>query len=173
MNRKNKFTGPVSNDINDPISSHISSVQKGLHKSTRRYRTLNEHVTQLEKLNKKLSDGFNVSMHVIIDVSQILKQYTTLYNAFFHEMDKIDKKHSLENDELQKLNDFTTNKINELNVIFNNQIDSIIDTYKSNNKTTDDINKLVELKKVSDSIASSETTTVTKGGKRKNKKINT
>ena len=168
MNRKNKFTGPVSHDINDPINTHISSIQKGLSKSTRRYKTLNEHVTQLEKLNKKLTDGFNVSMHVIIDVSQILKQYTLLYNSFFHELDNIDKKHSVENEELQKLNDFTTNKINELNVIFDNQIDNIVDIYKSNDKTPDDINKLVQLKKLSESIASSGTT-VSRGGMRKNK----
>ena len=170
------FRGPErDNSFDDRIHKFKESVER----SAKKYETLNEKLLRLNSMNKRLSEGFSVSMHVIVDISNLLKQYTSLFDDMENLLNKMDDKNDLKTIDIQYMNAVTKKTIEQLTADFSKQIDNIVNVYEKNGKTREDMVNLNKLKHLSNNITNADvsntvnTTTpryslFTRGGNKKN-----
>ena len=148
------FSGP------EPQNSFDTRIQKfkdSVERSSKKYETLNQKLLRINALNKQLSEGFSVSMHVIVDISNLLKQYTSLFDEMETLLSKIDENNSLKSIDIEYMNAVTKKTIEQLTIDFSKQIDNIVKTYEKNGKTKEDMHQLQKLRDLSANITAEKT----------------
>ena len=132
---------------NDMIAKlkRLDSFKKRLNTTKNKEKELNTKVESLTEINKNVTESYNVSLKIIVDVTKLLNQYM----LYFNEMDKVinslnDSNNTtltLANNYFDNINKLTSEKIDELTNNFKNQIDTVKTIYSKNNLPTDDLEK--------------------------------
>ena len=154
------FSGPEDN----VIEKKLDKFKKNVEISTKKYETLIEKLNRIALINKKLSNGFSVSMKVIVDISALLRQYTELFDQMELLLNKIDDKNTLDTIDIQYMNNVTKQTIERLTVDFEKHIGAIVKTYEQNGKSKEDRDNLQLLKSLSSEITTQNF--ATNGGKK-------
>lgn len=154
------FSGPEDN----VIEKKLDKFKKNVEISTKKYETLIEKLNRIALINKKLSNGFSVSMKVIVDISALLRQYTELFDQMELLLNKIDDKNTLDTIDIQYMNNVTKQTIERLTVDFEKHIGAIVKTYEQNGKSKEDRDILQLLKSLSSEITTQNF--ATNGGKK-------
>ena len=166
------FSGPEDN----VIEKKLDKFKKNVEISTKKYETLVEKLNRIALINKKLSNGFSVSMKVIVDISALLRQYTELFDQMELLLNKIDDKNTLDTIDIQYMNNVTKQTIERLTVDFEKHIGAIVKTYEQNGKSKEDRDNLQLLKNLSSEITTptnlpSTQNFTTNGGKKQSSRI--
>ena len=143
------FRGP---EAHNSFDTRIQKFKDSVERSSKKYETLNEKLIRINALNKKLSEGFSVSMHVIVDISNLLKQYTSLFDEMESLLSKIDEHSGIKTIDIEYMNAVTKKTIEQLTIDFSKQIDNVVKTYEKNGKSKEDMNQLQKLRELSTNI---------------------
>lgn len=125
----------------------LKSIKDNLEKKQLNEKTLNSKVKVLSEINKNVSESYNVSLKIIVDVTKLLNQYM----VYFNEIDKLmetfntNSSNTLNNQYFQHINKITSEKIDELSKNFKSQLESLKSVYSKNNIATDDLDKYSSL----------------------------
>jgi hypothetical protein len=167
MNVSNQF-GNLSPETFENKKNKIKSV---LAKSSTSAKKLAKQNTSLIEINNNISESYNVSLKIIVDVTKLLNQYM----IYFNEIEKLissfsnETSNSLNNDYFLHINKITSEKIDELSNNFKTQVDSLKEVYIKNDLPTGDLDKYSDLLSVIN-IESKNIIKAQKGGSFKKKK---
>jgi len=167
MNVSNQF-GNLSPETFENKKNKIKSV---LAKSSTSAKKLAKQNTSLIEINNNISESYNVSLKIIVDVTKLLNQYM----IYFNEIEKLisgfsnETSNSLNNDYFLHINKITSEKIDELSNNFKTQVDSLKEVYIKNDLPTGDLDKYSDLLSVIN-IESKNIIKAQKGGSLKKKK---
>ena len=134
--------------INDDMIGKLNKLNEFKNKldtTKNKERDLNSKVNSLSEINKNVTESYNVSLKIIVDVTKLLNQYM----LYFNEIDKVinslnDSNNTtltLTNNYFDNINRLTSEKIDELTNNFKKQIDSVKNIYSKNNLPTEDLEK--------------------------------
>lgn len=141
MSTSNTLT---NNDMIEKLNK-LGKFKKKLDTTKIKEKDLNSKVNSLTEINKNVTESYNVSLKIIVDVTKLLNQYM----LYFNEIDKVinslnDSNNTtltLTNNYFDNINKLTSEKIDELTNNFKNQIDSVKTIYSKNNLPTEDLEK--------------------------------
>jgi hypothetical protein len=147
----------------------MDSIQEKINKTTSNQIGMKEKLKKLTDINNKLSDSYNVSLHVIVDVSKLMNQYMKFFNQIDENLRKLDSNATLISaEDVQYINKLTSMNINDMVNKFKQELNGIIEVYQKNNMKT---NKLLEYDRLLDSINNEAVQITKQGGKKLTKKI--
>lgn len=134
----------TNNDMIDKLNK-MDKFKKKLDTTKIKEKDLNSKVNSLTEINKNVTESYNVSLKIIVDVTKLLNQYM----LYFNEIDKVinslndsdNTTLTLTNNYFDNINKLTSEKIDELTNNFQNQIDSVKTIYTKNNLPTEDLEK--------------------------------
>lgn len=157
----------MGNLKHEEITKNISKLRNALNKSSSTNKS-----QKVELMNQKLSESYNVSLKIIVDVSKLLQQYMNYFNEIDQIVSSIDLSNSNTNTKhFTNINKLTSEKIDELTQNFQEQLNVLTPIYEKNNMSTSDLtqyNKLLN----NVNLESKKIVAVQQGGERK-KKTNT
>ena len=141
MSTSNTLT---NNDMIEKLNK-LDKFKKKLDTTKIKEKDLNPKVNSLTEINKNVTESYNVSLKIIVDVTKLLNQDM----LYFNEIDKVinslnDSNNTtltLTNNYFDNINKLTSEKIDELTNNFKNQIDSVKTIYSKNNLPTEDLEK--------------------------------
>lgn len=136
----------LGNVIDDnKFVGRLKSIKQTLEKKKLSEKNLSSKVKALSEINKNVSESYNVSLKIIVDVTKLLNQYM----VYFNEIDKLmetfntdaSSSTALNNQYFQHINKITSEKIDELSNNFKAQLESLKTVYSKNNISTEDLDK--------------------------------
>lgn len=157
---------------NAEFKEKIQSFKNKLQKNTNSSKDLTGKVKSLTELNKNVSESYNVSLKIIVDVTKLLNQYMVYFNEIEKLMESFNTEQSntLNNNYFSHINKITSEKIDELSTNFKSQVNNLKTVYSKNNIPTNDLDnysRLLDTINVDSKLLLKQQT----GGKRKyNKK---
>ena len=163
----------TNTDMIDKLNE-LDKFKKKLDTTKIKEKDLNSKVNSLTEINKNVTESYNVSLKIIVDVTKLLNQYM----LYFNEIDKVinslndsdNTTLSLTNNYFDNINKLTSEKIDELTKNFQNQIDSVKTIYNKNNLPTEDLEKYNSL--LSSINTESKLLLKKQGGSKKHRKHN-
>lgn len=138
------MTNQMGNLKHEEITKNISKLRNVLNKSSS-----TNKLQKTELMNQKLSESYNVSLKIIVDVSKLLQQYMSYFNEIDQIVSAIDLSNTNSNSNSKhfiNINKLTSEKIDELTVNFQEQLNVLTPIYEKNNMSTSDLtsyNKLL------------------------------
>ena len=154
----------MGNLKHEEITKNISKLRNALNKSSSTNKS-----QKIELMNQKLSESYNVSLKIIVDVSKLLQQYMNYFNEIDQIVSSIDLSNSNTNTKhFTNINKLTSEKIDELTKNFQEQLNVLTPIYEKNNMSTSDLtqyNKLLN----NVNLESKKIVAVQQGGERKRK----
>ena len=144
MSTPNTNTKLTNNDMIEKLN-RLDKFKKQLDTTKIKEKDLNSKVNSLTEINKNVTESYNVSLKIIVDVTKLLNQYM----LYFNEIDKVinslndsnETTLTLTNNYFNNINKLTSEKIDELTNNFKNQIDTVKTIYSKNNLPTEDLEK--------------------------------
>lgn len=138
-------TNPLTNSDMIEKFKKLDGFKQKLDITKIKEKDLNSKMESLTEINKNVSESYNVSLKIIVDVTKLLNQYM----LYFNEIDKVinslndgnNTTLTLTNNYFNNINKLTSEKIDELTKNFKDQIDSVKTIYSKNNLPTDDLDK--------------------------------
>lgn len=156
------MSNQMGNLKHEEITKNISKLRNALNKSSSTNKT-----QKIELMNQKLSESYNVSLKIIVDVSKLLQQYMNYFNEIDQIVSSIDLSNSNTNTKhLTNINKLTSEKIDELTKNFQEQLNILTPIYEKNNMSTSDLNEYSKLLN-NVNLESKKIVAVQQGGKRK------
>ena len=135
------MSNQMGNLKHEEITKNISKLRNALNKSSSTNKT-----QKVELMNQKLSESYNVSLKIIVDVSKLLQQYMNYFNEIDQIVSSIDLSNSTTNTKhLTNINKLTSEKIDELTKNFQEQLNVLTPIYEKNNMSTSDLNEYNKL----------------------------
>ena len=113
----------------DNSSSHIEqleSLKKNLRKNNEKVKTFKSQVTNLKKFNNKLSDGYQLSLRMVVDVSDLLHRHVKVFETLEVMMKDIEETFEFNEEDFQYIRNLTEKSITDLQSKMHNQIDSMV-----------------------------------------------
>lgn len=152
----------MGNLKHEEITKNISKLRNALNKSSSTNKS-----QKVELMNQKLSESYNVSLKIIVDVSKLLQQYMNYFNEIDQIVSSIDLSNSNTNTKhFTNINKLTSEKIDELTQNFQEQLNVLTPIYEKNNMSTSDLtqyNKLLN----NVNLESKKIIAVQQGGKKR------
>ena len=160
------MSNQMGNLKHEEITKNISKLRNALNKSSSTNKS-----QKIELMNQKLSESYNVSLKIIVDVSKLLQQYMNYFNEIDQIVSSIDLSNSNSNStkHFTNINKLTSEKIDELTKNFQEQLNVLTPIYEKNNMSTSDLteyNKLLN----NVNLESKKIVAVQQGGKKRKSK---
>lgn len=156
------MTNQMGNLKHEEITKNISKLRNVLNKSSS-----TNKLQKTELMNQKLSESYNVSLKIIVDVSKLLQQYMSYFNEIDQIVSAIDLSNTNSNSKyFININKLTSEKIDELTVNFQEQLNVLTPIYEKNNMSTSDLtsyNKLLN----NVNLESKKIAAIQQGGRKK------
>lgn len=169
----------------DNIKAEIANMQGSIVKTSKAYRDNIKKYKDIAKFNQHLTKSYVNNMKVMVDVSELLNSYASVFNALRDEFGKMEAAvgKSLNLTDFEYLENLTQSKIENLNAEFQKQANGIKKLYAEYGKP-DELNRILlaqgdiqrVIENASDTYASLGTVPVESplsGGKSKSKSKST
>jgi len=104
----------------------IDNLKKNLKKNNDKVKTFKSKVNDLKKFNNKLSDGYQLSLQMIVDVSDLLHRYVQVFDMMETMMKDIEATFEFSDEDFQYIRNLTEKSILDLQSKMHSQIDSMV-----------------------------------------------
>lgn len=104
----------------------LIEISERIHKKKKLFETMESKLKRMNDLNKKLSEGYELSMKMVVDVSQLLHNYTKMFDDLEVMLSKIDDDMGIKDVDIKYVSELTKDSIKKISDDFNNQYPSII-----------------------------------------------
>lgn len=119
------------------LQSQINRLNKAVSKNQLARKSAYSKLKAVQEINSKISESYQISMKIIIDLSTLLNQYVKYTNAIESIIKDISTK-ELSNKTITTLQTEASNQIQDISQKFKNQINILKPIYTKNNiKTTE------------------------------------
>jgi hypothetical protein len=141
--KKEKTLG-VNLGSGNGIKAEIDKMQGSIVKASRGYQTNIKKYKEIAQFNQHLTRSYVANLKVIVDVSELLNSYTSVFNSLKDEFSKMEESmgKELDKSDFEYLESLTKSKAEELNVQFNTQADKIKRLYAQYGKP-EELNRIL------------------------------
>jgi hypothetical protein len=122
--------------------AQMSKIQESLKQTLKTQNANKNSVKQYSEVNKKLANGLEVSLNVIVDLSKVLKNYHVFLDEIQDLLTSMDTMYADDADSIEELKNLTDKAISKLNSSFGEQLDDIAKTYRKNNMDSSQLDDL-------------------------------
>lgn len=128
----------------DNIKAEIANMQGNIVKTSKAYRDNIKKYKDIAKFNQHLTKSYVNNMKVMVDVSELLNSYASVFNALRDEFGKMEAAvgKSLNLTDFEYLENLTQDKIESLNTEFQKQANGIKKLYAEYGKP-DELNRIL------------------------------
>lgn len=170
---KNNSSKSISLGINVEKSESqreiLEKMQNNIKKNNEKVKKFQGKVTELRKFNNKLSEGYQLSLKMVVDVSDLLQRYVGIFEMLENLMTNIESTFEFNDQDFRYIRDLTEKSIEDIRIKMNKQVDSMVVVFEKEGLTKQ-ASELKKLKETSAEISVnasnlSRTTQVTKNAK--------
>lgn len=141
--KNNKPLG-VNLGTGDGIKAEIDKMQGSIVKASRGYQNNIKKYKDIAQFNQHLTRSYVANMKVIVDVSELLNSYTSVFNSLKDEFAKMEEAmgRQLDKTDFEYLESLTKSKMEELQTEFNKQASGIKKLYAQYGKP-EELNRIL------------------------------
>ncbi len=141
---KNNKTLGVNLGSGDGIKAEIDKMQGSIVKASRGYQNNIKKYKDIAQFNQHLTRSYVANMKVIVDVSELLNSYTSVFNSLKDEFAKMEAAmgRQLDKTDFDYLESLTKSKMEELQTEFNKQANGIKKLYAQYGKP-EELNRIL------------------------------
>ena len=162
-----KNTRSRLNASKNAVSSNTTSVKLGINvessesqrevlnrlqnnlKNNEKVKKFQGKITELRKFNNKLSDGYQLSLKMVVDVSDLLHRYVGIFEMLETLMTNIESTFEFNEEDFRYIRDLTEKNIQDIRTKLNKQVDSMVVVFEKEGLKA----QASELKKLKDTSA--------------------
>jgi len=104
----------------------IDNLKQNLKKNNNKVKTFKSKVNDLKKFNNKLSNGYQLSLQMVVDVSDLLHRYVQVFDMLETMMKDIEVTFEFNEEDFQYIRNLTEKSIVDLQTKMHGQIDSMV-----------------------------------------------
>ena len=121
-------------------------MQNNLKKNNEKVKKFQGKVTELRKFNNKLSDGYQLSLKMVVDVSDLLQRYVGIFEMLENLMTNIESTFEFNEEDFRYIRDLTEKSIEDIRIKMNKQVDSMAIVFEKEglNKQASELRRLKE-----------------------------
>lgn len=120
---------------NDQLVAKITNVKKKIEGKRTQFENMKVKIDKLTSLNRKLANGYELSLKVVVDVSKLLQNYTKMFDDIEHMLGSLDTDLGSQQLDIKYISELTKKSIEKIKTDFNSQYPTIIDALeKDGNK---------------------------------------
>ena len=157
-NTRNKFTTKNNNVLVSTVKLGINveqsesqrevlnRLQNNLKKNNEKVKKFQGKITELRKFNNKLSEGYQLSLKMVVDISDLLHRYVGIFEMLETLMTNIESTFEFNEEDFRYIRDLTEKSISDIRTKLNNQVDSMVVIFEKEGlkKQAVELNKLKE-----------------------------
>ena len=137
-NTRNKFTTKNNNVLVSTVKLGINveqsesqrevlnRLQNNLKKNNEKVKKFQGKITELRKFNNKLSEGYQLSLKMVVDISDLLHRYVGIFEMLETLMTNIESTFEFNEEDFRYIRDLTEKSISDIRTKLNNQVDSMV-----------------------------------------------
>lgn len=151
----------------DKLMVKVNDITEKIEKKRSHYQNMKNKVEKLTELNNKLSNGYELSLKMVVDVSKLLTNYTKMFDDLEQLLGNLDNDMSVKQTDIKYISNLTRESINKISFDFNQQFPSVIQALEKSN-STDSVVYANRLKTIVNELPSdAKLVTGMNGGKKK------
>jgi hypothetical protein len=127
----------------------LNRLQNNLKKNNEKVKKFQGKITELRKFNNKLSDGYQLSLKMVVDVSDLLHRYVGIFEMLETLMTNIESTFEFNEEDFRYIRDLTEKNIHDIRTKLNKQVDSMVVVFEKEGLKA----QASELKKLKDTTA--------------------
>lgn len=127
----------------------LNRLQNNLKKNNEKVKKFQGKITELRKFNNKLSDGYKLSLKMVVDVSDLLHRYVGIFEMLETLMTNIESTFEFNEEDFRYIRDLTEKNIHDIRTKLNKQVDSMVVVFEKEGLKE----QASELKKLKDTSA--------------------
>ena len=127
----------------------LNRLQNNLKKNNEKVKKFQGKITELRKFNNKLSDGYQLSLKMVVDVSDLLHRYVGIFEMLETLMTNIESTFEFNEEDFRYIRDLTEKSISDIRTKLNNQVDSMVVIFEKEGLKK----QAIELKKLKETSA--------------------
>lgn len=127
----------------------LNRLQNNLKKNNEKVKKFQGKITELRKFNNKLSDGYQLSLKMVVDVSDLLHRYVGIFEMLETLMTNIESTFEFNEEDFRYIRDLTEKNIQDIRTKLNKQVDSMVVVFEKEGLKE----QASELKKLKDTTA--------------------
>lgn len=129
----NNFLGQ-NVDNHDKLLTKVNDISHKIERKRSHYQNMKNRVEKLTELNNKLSNGYELSLKMVVDVSKLLANYTKMFDDLEIMLKGLDEDINIHQTDINYISNLTRESINKISNDFNKQYPDVIKALeKSNN----------------------------------------
>lgn len=124
----------------------LERLQNNLKKNNDKVKKFQGKITELRKFNNKLSDGYQLSLKMVVDVSDLLHRYVGIFEMLETLMTNIESTFEFNEEDFRYIRDLTEKNIEDIRTKMNKQVDSMVIVFEKEglSKQASELRKLKE-----------------------------
>ena len=153
----------------DRLLIKVRDITTKIEKKRTHVQTMKAKIDKLKEINNKLTDGYELSLRMVVDVSKLLQNYTKMFDDLEKLLSALDQDMGVQQTDIQYISHLTKESIRKISDDFNNQFPSIVEVLEKNgNRET--MSYATRLKGIVNQLPSDATAMKQLGGKKGTKK---
>lgn len=142
--KKDSKTLGVNLGNGEGIKAEIDKMQGSIVKASKGYQSNIKKYKEIAQFNQHLTRSYVANLKVIVDVSELLNSYTSVFNSLKDEFAKMEEAmgRQMDKSDFDYLESLTKAKMDELNTEFNKQADGIKKLYAQYGKP-EELNRIL------------------------------
>jgi hypothetical protein len=136
MTSANRYLG-YNVENHDKLFVKAKDLSEKISKKKSQFDTMKTKLEKLKDLNNKLTNGYELSLRMVVDVSKLLHMYTKMFDDLESVFGNMDDELSIQQEDIKYVSELTKDSIKKIQDDFNKQYPTIVDALeKSGSKDT-------------------------------------
>jgi len=116
----------------DRLMVKVQDISTKIEKKRTHVQNMKGKIDKLQEINTKLTDGYELSLRMVVDVSKLLQNYTKMFDDLETMLSGLDHDMGIQHTDIQYISNLTRESIRKISNDFNNQFPSIVTVLEKN-----------------------------------------
>ena len=116
----------------DKLIIKVQDISTKIEKKRTHVQNMKSKIDKLTEINTKLTNGYELSLKMVVDVSKLLQNYTKMFDDLEQLLGGLDQDMGIQTADIQYISNLTKESIRKISSEFNQQFPSIISVLEKN-----------------------------------------
>jgi hypothetical protein len=117
---------------NDTLMVKVTNLSTKIENKKNQFQNMKNKIEKLTELNRKLTNGYELSLKVVVDVSKLLQNYTRMFDDLDEIFGKLDDEMGIQQVDIKYISELTKESIKKITLDFNEQYPVIVNALEKN-----------------------------------------
>lgn len=128
-NSSNENTGSASITLKKQ-QEELAKMSEKLNTNTEKVRKFKSRMSELKQSNTKLAENYKLSIKMIVDISNLLQHYNTIFTKMETLMENLEETFEFSAEDFRYVNQITDESINQIHEQLTEQIDGVAEIFR-------------------------------------------